>query len=220
VAGRHLPGSDKYRVPEVRDAPWHDPLVVRANTDVSFVGMLNDYFALHVPIDADGWKTRCPFAAEHEDGGLDKQFRVYAPTNSGHCFALHGTMDPVRLWRLRSYFPSLRDAAQSLLEAFGVEYRTRPYWERMADLREEQAYHADPATLTQTINVFLSAQPDYEVRQYRPDVLHHVNWTLGQIAHLCETATTIGEVEAWLHQSKRSLRETLSEPGSAAPAAT
>jgi hypothetical protein len=208
---RTLPGADKYRTPDKQDAPWHDPLVVRANTEVNFITLLNDLHRLHVPIDAEGWKTRCPYADEHDDGGVDRQFRVYASTNSGHCFALHGTMDPVRLWRLKAYQPSLKDAARSLLDAYGIETRSKPYWERMADLRDPTPYRADPDVLVQTINVFLSAHPNYEQHQYDKNVLHHVNSTLSQIVPLCAQATSIGEVEAWLLASKRSLSQVLGD---------
>lgn len=209
---RTLPGADKYRVEEKRDAPWHDPLVVQANTEVSFVTLLNEHYKMHVPVDAEGWKTRCPLATEHDDGGIDRQFRVYASTNSGHCFALHGSMDPVRLWRLRSYHPTLKDAARSLLDAYGIESRAKPYWERMADLREPTPFQADPDVLAQTINVYLSAHPDYEDRQYDVNVLHHVNSVLSQIAPLCEQAQEIGEVEEWLRASKSRLSQALERP--------
>jgi hypothetical protein len=207
---RSLPGADKYRRSTDRDdadAPWNDPLVLRANRDVALTAVLNDYFDAHVPSDAEGWKTYCPFAKEHEDGGLDKQFRVYTSSNSGHCFALHGTLDPVRVWRLRRYFATMPDAARDLLDTYGVAYRRKPYRERMAELRDRPAFTIAPTQVVQTFNVWLRAQPGYHEHQYDQDVLRSVNSALSEVHDLCARARDLEEVELWL-QSVKSLVAT------------
>jgi hypothetical protein len=201
---RSLPGADKYRRPRTStDAPWEAPVVLLANREVSVIAVLNDYFRTHIPIDAEGWKTYCPFAREHEDGGIDKQFRVYHSSNSGHCFALHGTLDPVRLWRQRRPYGSLTDAAQDLLDTYGVEYRRKPWRERWAELHEApEETGIDAKAVVAAFTTWLNAQPDYLERQYDEDVLLSVNFVLSRVHGVCAQATTIGEVESWLARAK------------------
>jgi hypothetical protein len=209
VAVPRLPGADKYRRPDDSVHAWDDPLVGRANTEVRVEAVLNDHFAMHVPLEAEGWKTRCPFAAEHEDGGLDRQFRVYSSSNSGYCFALHGRLDPVRLWRLRSWFPSIRATAEDLLRSYGVEYRSKPYRERMALLRQSSGFRVDADSVVGALRVYLTSQPLYEARQYDDSILRGVNLVLNEVRDLCDRAETLGEVETWLQQSKQQLDQLL-----------
>lgn len=211
MARRSLPGADKYRRPDAEDPRWRDPLVEMANAEVRIEAVLNDHFAMGVPFDAEGWKVRCPFAAEHEDGGIDRQFRVYASTNTGYCFALHGVLTPVRLWRLRAWFPSVRDAAEDLLRSYGVEYKQRPYRERMHSLREPTGFRADPDAVAQAVQVFLAAQPTYAARRYDDVLLRVVNLTLSDVDGLCERAETLGEVETWWHEARQRLRTLLTD---------
>lgn len=205
-----LPGSDKYRRPvEADDAPWLAPIVVKANTEVPFAEVLNRYFGMHVPVDAEGWKVRCPLYSEHEDGGLDRQFRVYASTNHGYCFALHGSLDPVRLWRQRSYFPSHQEAARDLLRAFDIDWHPVPYWERMAALRDQPPMSVDADTVVSALTVWLNQQPGYDARQYDKDVLTVVNYLWNQVPALCARTNDIAEVETWLDEAKRQLTTVL-----------
>lgn len=203
MALRSLPGSDKYRQASQSDPPWRHPLVEKANAEVPIAEVLSDYFATPVPAEAEGWKVRCPFAVEHEDGGIDRQFRVYASSNSGYCFALHGRLDPVRLWRLRSWFPSLKDAAEDLLRTYGIDYRPRPYKERMAGLRTGSAFEVDTAALVQALQVYLVNHPLYEARQYDDSLLRGVNYILNEAHDACAQAERLGDVERWLDEAKQ-----------------
>lgn len=191
---------------------WENPIVKMANTRVRVESVLNDHFGMSVPMDADGWKARCPFYQEHDDGGIDRQFRIYSATNRGYCFAMHNVLDPVGLWRMRSYFPSLRHAAEDLLETYGIDFRPKPYQERMASLLTfETSFVADPDVITQVIMLYLQRLPFYEERQYEERLLLGVNSVLNEVHPLCESASSPQEVEKWLQKAKTTLQKMVSQ---------
>lgn len=111
-----------------------DPIIERANTvDIREVYKKTGLWA------PDGeyysWKIVCPFGAEHSDGGVGKNCRVYPPT-SIMCFEMHGYISPVRLYaRLNNL--SYKTAAKRMLEEFGlIKYKS--YRQRWLDLQKEQ----------------------------------------------------------------------------------
>lgn len=207
-----LRGSEKYARPDTsKTLKWDDPVVGMANTRVRVESVLNDHFGMSVPMDSDGWKTKCPMAHEHEDGGVDRQFRVYSESNRGYCFAMHGVLDPVGLWRLRNYYPTIRDAAEGLLKAYSIDFRPKPYAERMRDLLDrEKSKTVDPDTLSQAISVFLETLPSYEERQYDEAVLRSVNSILSEVRPFCDHTPNESEVAAWLTQAKARLVQAVS----------
>lgn len=211
-----LPGSQKYRPDqESREKPWEDELVVRANAEVSIVSVLNDHFYGRdrpVPEDAYGWKVKCPLAWEHKDGGVDRQFRVYSDTNSGHCFAIHGLFTPVRLWRIRTGSPTLKDAARDLLRTYGVQIRQPTYQERFAAIREESqmSLMVSPDGMLEALQVFLGRIPEYGTRQFDPDVLRVVNSTIEDIPGFCDQGPSLEEARQWLRKRQEQLRATVS----------
>ena len=212
MAGRSLPGADKYRTaPAGRDAPWLHPLVAKANAEVRIEDVLNGYFGLAVPYEAEGWKVRCPFAVEHKDGGIDPQFRVYATSNTGYCFALHGRLDPVGLWRQRSYFPTIKDAAENLMTTFGVEYRPRPYRERMRLLQVPEDFHADPEALVEALQTYLAHHPLYQACELDDFLLRGVNYELSEVHAVCLGAQRLEDVERWLKGAKDRLNSLLAQ---------
>jgi hypothetical protein len=207
--------DSQYRQPQapVQAGWWNDPVVKMANEKVSVVSVLNDHFGMQVPEDADGWKTTCPFYYEHEDGGIDRQFRVWAASNRSWCFAMHNVLDPVNLWRYRKFFPTGRDAAESLLTAYGIDFRPKPYQERMAALRgRTEAYVADPDVIVQVLTLYLARLPGYDEAQYRPEVLRTVNLVLSEVHPFCATGPQEQEVKEWLHQAKERLARSMNSP--------
>jgi len=209
-----LPGGEKYLPPSSSDLdsskPWNHPLVLLANEKVRIEDVLNDHYGLNVPYGADRWKSRCPFAYEHADGGLDKQFRVFSTDNYGHCYESHGHLDPVRLWKMKSYAPTLLDAAKGLLEAYGIETKPKSLDERVADLQKQEEFHSDPSAVSQALQVFLSRLSGYEDRQYDDDVLRSVNSVLKAVPNVCAQAESQEEVERWFRNAKAELARLIS----------
>lgn len=207
-----LPGADKYLTAE-KSSKSVDPRVQLANDKVRIEEVLTKYFNTYVPYQAHSWKVRCPFFFEHDDGGIDRQFRVYSATNTGYCFALHGTLTPVRLWSIRGSFRTQREAATALLDTFGVSYREPPYWERVRGLQEtiESRPVADPQIMVQAIQYFLRNLEGYEAHQYDTEVLLRVNSILGEVHSICAEARSVEEVEQWYQAARDELRRTISQ---------
>lgn len=207
-----LPGSEKYRDAAVTETkPWEDELVVKANEEVPITSVLNQYFHADVPEDAYGWKTWCVQKWEHKDNGVDKQFRVYSDTNTAHCFAIHGLYTPVRLWRLRTGSPTLKDAARDLLRVYGIRVKEPTYQERFEEIREEASRVRAVTTdgMLEALQVFLGTVPDYSVRQFDPEVLRVVNSVIEEVQEFCSQNPSLEEARLWLRRVQDRLREEI-----------
>lgn len=211
ISLKPIPGLDKYRAPEPeRKLTWADQMVAKANEEVRIEDLLNDHWGIFVPRDAQSWKAYCPLGYEHRDGGLEKNFRVYSESNSCNCFALHGFMSPVMLWRTR-VGGSFKDAALSLLTEYEIEFRTLSYQERFETLQEvSEEKKIDPEPLVQALKIFLRSHPNYDVRQYDEDVLRVVNLLIGEAQELCSRSTIRKEeVELWYEAARSRLSRLL-----------
>lgn len=184
-------------------------LIERARTEIRIEDLLNDLFEIYVPYDAQSWKVRCPLAYEHEDGGLDKQFRVYSDNNQGYCFAMHGRFDTLTLWRLQHDYNTLVDAAEGLLAAYGKSTKALTYQERIEALQAPTEFKVDKDGVVDAFNVWLSAQPKYEANQYRQEVLHAVNSFLSGVTQICENAVSMMEVDEWYQNRKEQISTLL-----------
>lgn len=147
-------------------------LLARANA-IRVTVVLADHFGVLVPLDLppdQSWKTDCPFNTEHGDGGLDKNFRVYGSTNASYCFAMHGQMDPVRLFMMKHDLRPVQ-AAEKLLKAYGLA-SGRDWKERYAELilaREQRAQGIGSIPyLVEALNKSLSQHPAYSDQQFTP----------------------------------------------------
>lgn len=105
-----------------------ESLIDRANEEVSIIGLLRR-LGVHAPeiMPGTSYKVYCPFGLTHGDHGLSKAMRIYVDTNSCHCFAECGYLDPVRLAALAWDMAPLA-AAERLLEEAGVDLRPPVVW--------------------------------------------------------------------------------------------
>ena len=135
-------------------------LVRRANSEVSVFDVLEEHFQIRVPREGS-YKTYCPFAFEHADGGVEKQFRTYASTNSCYCFELHGWMGPVKLLQLKEDLEPVA-AATKLLDAKGLLKPKDPH-ERWAEVMAERSREdiGSPNYLVEALNSYLGTHPAY-----------------------------------------------------------
>lgn len=204
-----MSGLEKYRLADPpRQLTWKQRVIERALTEVPIEEVLNDLFEIYVPRDAKSWKVRCPLAYEHEDGGLDKQFRVYSDNNRAYCFAMHGSFDSLSLWTMHNPAKNRVSAAEALLAAYGKSVSSKTYQERMAAV-EAEVETLDADVVVQAFKVFLSGHPKYEDHQYGQDVLHAVNSFLESVRAVCQDARTTEEIETWYQTEKAKVKALL-----------
>lgn len=205
-----LVGSDKYRVEApTRNLTWKEQVVQRALKDIKIEDVLSRYYDINVPYDAVSWKVRCPFFFEHEDGGLDKQFRVYSESNSGYCFAMHGRVDNLTLYRSQRFSSTFFDAAEALLTEFNIEYKNKSYRETFEEILKEKEEVIDSSSIIEAMKVYLSTISEYEDLQFHPEVLDGMKLFLDQVYSICENASSLEEVETWYQLEKSRLRSIL-----------
>jgi hypothetical protein len=172
-----LRGSEKYlstmqeRERSQRQMSRVERLIERANA-VSIFDVLVDYFNHDVPREGASYKSYCPFAYEHADGGFDKGFRTYPASNSSMCFPMHGYMPPVRLVSLK-YGISQPRAAERILERYGLlrprNYRAR--WSELMVAREQAKDQiGNPQNAVAALQTALEQTTDYRARQFDSDV--------------------------------------------------
>jgi hypothetical protein len=218
MAGDSLLARNYRHDTEHRPKPWDDDLVVKANTEVSFIAVLNDAFygrSRPVPELAEGYKLECPLAWEHPRTSHvrdPRQFRVYSQSNSGYCWELHSLLTPVRLWRIRIGSPTLKDAARALLKAYDIRLTEPTSAERFAALRA--AAHrktvATPDGMLEALQVFLGTIPEYAVRQFDPDVLRSVNLLVEEVQGFCtQQHPSLEEARQWLYEMQGRLSEQI-----------
>lgn len=198
-------------------------LLNRANA-VKITAVLNDHFDVVVPSDiapGTSWKTMCPFAWEHGDGGMDKNYRVYGSSNSSYCFAMHGQMNPVRLFQLKLDIRPV-EAAQRLLEAYG-QASGRSWRERYSELVDarERASHSVGSTpyLVEALHLALSKHPRYFESQFTTSFaqaleaeLERLDYLLVQLAQSGETETD-SAVRRWYQEARENLTTILDQQG-------
>jgi hypothetical protein len=191
-----------------------ETLVERANA-VSIIDVLQDDFSIHVPFDDKldrSWKTSCPFAYEHSDGGLDKQYRVYAHTNTSFCFEMHGLLTPVRLIAYK-YTYSPQRAATSILEHYGLlkpkDYRERYQELVLARTREDSALQTE----------YLVEALQSSVRAVNPDAQFDVAFqatfaeALSTLDDLAQRRVSLDDISKWYSAARTALTEKAAQIG-------
>ena len=166
---KRLPGAEKYLAGSDDRARFEeqDALVARANEITDLRLMLNE-LDCDIPEDTVGsWKARCPWGAEHEDGGIDKAMRYYPESNSAFCFATHGMLTPVRLVSMAEGI-SQHKSAQRLMGSAGIKYGWRDRFHEM-QAASSPYVTATPAYAFSALQVRLRAYPAYMERQYDSD---------------------------------------------------
>jgi hypothetical protein len=177
--------------------------IEQANRSVSIEKVLFDHFGIEV----GPGKNPCPFDFEHSDGGQDKALRVYPDTNSAYCFALHGVLDPVKLFSLKGDNRPLY-AAQLLMRAYGIDTRPKGWRERYNDIalqRETSVRQIPPGSVVEALQAALRQDQGYVAHQFHPDVLRAVEGQLDAIDKLVSQTTDIKEIQEWLTQAKATI---------------
>ena len=209
MSTRTLRGASKYLMAaeaKRTSAPtWAERLIERAN-EVDIFDVLEDFFEITVPREGSSYKSHCPFAFEHPDGGrLDKGFRTYPGSNSAMCFVMHGYLGPVRLIQLR-YSLKAVTAAEKILNAYGLN-RPRPWRDRIrevmveAEQRQTRPGVGDPAHAAEALNIALRKEPAYLRRQFDPDVLNAMEVVLDRLDMVMQGGDP-EDVRRWYDRAK------------------
>jgi hypothetical protein len=164
----------------------------------------------------NSWKMFCPFKDEHADGGLDKNFRVYPPTNV-NCFAMHGYMTPTLLYKHWKNMSRER-AALILLEERGLlknrNYRER--WNELVDFREnERQTRADlgnQADLIDALTSHLRLTPNYKLVEFHPVVREAWRVVLTALDVLwSRPEVDLDKLQVWFERSKVKIELAIAE---------
>lgn len=187
-------------------------LIVRADTEVPIAEVLAEC-GIIVPSEIVGsWKTRCPFAYEHADGGLDKNCRTYS-SNHMFCFASHGTLRPTQIAARHRRMRRL-EVAEALLNERGLlRPRTaKELWaaadERSRETHDTLGKHADAVLALQR------SLADVELDELDPNVQvvwHEVLRALDAV--MANPDSGLDDLRTWLAESRVRLSETVSKPG-------
>lgn len=152
------------------------------------------------------WKTHCPFGYEHADGGLDKNFRVYPPTNV-NCFAMHGFLTPSSLYARWKGMGRER-AAKTLLEEAGLlRYKNyREKWNELAEerdaAREANVALGSSADLIKALQLALSRNVNYKAVEFAPEVRLAWRVVLSALDVLwSRPSTDRAKLELWFERS-------------------
>jgi hypothetical protein len=176
--------------------------IERAN-EISVFDVLFDFFGINHPRSGRSYKGYCPFAFEHPDGGLDKQFRTYPETNTAYCFEMHGQLTPVNLIAYRKELTHRR-AAEFLLDHYGLskpkDYRER--WQRLIDARSTPSAVTNGQDLVEALTVFLKQHPAYERCQYDDGFLSTLNSCLEVLDQILERKPEEELIRAWYDIAK------------------
>lgn len=186
-----------------------NPDVVLADQEIPIQDVLEKWCDTHVPRHLTGsWKTRCPFAAEHPDGGMDPGFRVYG-SNTAHCFVMHGHFTPSSLLAFVTGWSRTR-AANYLLDTHGLRKR-RTYRERYGDvLREveerERDRSGDVQELAMALQGELGEDERYSAHEFDPAVREAWEHCLKALDELARRSAGPEILRQWYHVAKGRLQ--------------
>lgn len=183
-------------------------LIERADKEVPIAEVLAEC-GIVVPSEIVGsWKTSCPFAYEHADGGLDKNCRTY-PTNHMFCFASHGTLRPTQIIARKRRMTRMQ-AAETLLDERGLlKPRTaRDMWqaadERAREVHNTLGKHTDAVTALQRAVADLPLDDfDPAVQQAWQEVLRNLDTVMAN------PDSGLNDLRNWLTASREHFISTL-----------
>lgn len=218
MSARFLPGAEKYYSAAVakqqsqRGMSATELLIERAN-EVSIFDVLRDFFNLHLPREGRSFKSYCPFAEEHPDGGLDKGWRTYPATNSSMCFPLHGYMPPVRLIQIK-YRERAGKSAERILRSYDL-LKPRHWRDRYTELahsKEHQPHEVvgNPQHAVGALNYALRTHPDYAVKQFNPEIMAAMEIVLDALDQSVSTGDP-EQVREWFIKAKAAMLRKLGE---------
>lgn len=189
-----LKGAERFysdaqkRQQSLRGLSKAEQLIERANA-VSIFDVLEDYFGLTLPREGRSFKSRCPFAYEHDDGGLDKGWRTYPATNSSMCFPMHGFMPPVRLIQIKYREKQVRSAERILrnYDLLKPKHWKQRYQDLLLTLEQKKESVGNPQHAVEALSVALRADPTYTRRQFDPDVMRAMEVVLEKLNEVTAT---------------------------------
>lgn len=149
----------------------------------------------------------CPFGEEHEDGGRDKNFRVYGVTNTCMCFALHGFLTPAKLWSIHTGKKEIQ-AAEDLITKFDIQGYKETYREKMGRLTQDNNPTLNRGDLWAAMDLKLKSYPEYIKHQYDKDVLTVVQLIQGRSKELSNDISS-EELETWYNQQTRVIEQLM-----------
>lgn len=162
------------------------------------------------------YKIDCPFSYEHTDGGLDKNCRIYPPTNI-YCFAAHGVMTPTSLYA-RWKAMSRSRAAIILLEERGLlkNKSYREQWNDLIELREENRVAntklGDPTYAVEALQTAMHNNAAYSVVEYTDHVREAWKVVLAILDILWTREDTDYEkINVWFERSLQKLNRAVEE---------
>jgi hypothetical protein len=187
-------------------------LIEKANESVSIFEVLAEEFGIHHPREGRSFKGHCPYGFEHPDGGIEKGFRTYPATNTGHCFVMHGQLTPVRLIALKNDW-SQRRSAEWLLRKAGL-LDARPWQERWNEMEMEKLQArpedlGDPQDLVEALHASLRDHPAYPAGGVSPALSDALEARLGVLEKKLSTGAAKQDVAAWYEATKIVLRQVL-----------
>ena len=185
-------------------------LVRRANHEVSVFDVLEEEFNIRHPREGGSYKGWCPFAFEHGDGGVEKQFRTYPATNTAYCFAMHGILTPTKLIEVK-YDLTPTQAAMKLLDAKGL-LKAKPVQERWAEVLSDRQreVHGSPQTLVEALHTYLSTHPVYADGSLTNEFMSAMEKELAVLDHvLADDRVNSTVIRAWYSKAKHELMEVL-----------
>ena len=187
-------------------------IVERADAEIPIKEVLE---GLHVYVPngiVGSWKIRCPFGAEHKDGGIDPNCRVY-PSNALFCFALsqHGSMRPSDIFAKQMHVTRKR-AAYLLLESRGLlkPMTYQELWAAGTERRKSATGHLGAAQgMVAALQKALERDEAYQAHELDDPIQEQWIVILQALDRImADPASTADMLRAWLRASAASLHAT------------
>jgi hypothetical protein len=186
-----------------------NPDIVLCDEQVPIQDVLEKFCDTHVPKSLVGsWKTRCPFAAEHADGGMDPGFRVYG-TSTAFCFVMHGKFTPSSLLAFVTGWSRTR-SAYYLLDSYGLR-KKRSWRERWGEVsaeveRRQRESAGDVQELAMLLQAEMAEDAEYSGHEFDPAVREAWESCLAALDRLAEMSASPEILRQWYHVARGRLK--------------
>ena len=168
------------------------PYITLANKELNIAQCLSRLFGIDAVDGFEGQRVQCPEGYDHSDGGARRSMRIYSASNRAFCFSHNKTYRPVDLAALCYNMPR-KLAAKTLLEEFGVNVEPPTVEERNDALDKMESGEVVPIRdsihIKTALLTFAESLPNWEVEQYRDDVLDLTNKVLQSLHNLPDDAS-------------------------------
>jgi hypothetical protein len=193
-------------------------LIERCDELISIIDVL-EQMGCDVPRgEYSSWKMHCPFGYEHPDGGIDKNFRAYPPSNV-NCFAMHGFLTPSSLYARWKGLSRERSAKILLEEAGLLKYQNyREKWNELADereaAREANTALGSTADLVKALQQALHRNLNYKAAEFSPGVREAWRVVLTALDVLWSRSDTDrAKLQVWFERSLLKINNAVMEAG-------